>query len=405
MSGREPEFAEFAPERLTGGRSRRLDPLAIGAAVVVVGLAVAIVKPWGTTEQAVTATPSHAPSAVASQPVASALAQDPAVTGPADGVVGLTEPPLGWDEAAAVLRAHDAWGIRTLIDDPEPGGSGAVERWSALDDDGRDADAPDLALTSDDVAILALGLTFPPDDAPLDARIWRAVNDGWEWLATDPLATDGDGAFLFAPPRVAGGYLPTWPTGQYRIEWLAPDGIGAATLLVDGRFDTGRASLVSLRPPDRTLPSPLSPDFAVADDERLFAVSRGIAAGLQGSGSIPLDATAAWRQALDVQDELPPAVAMAYLPEANGLGVLLPSGTSGADGDITRLGPDDAVLDAQRSVGIHFAPDGRSPYVIFRAPGGRTWLPGIYRLDVSWSSPAGPRSASYHLELRPAPAA
>jgi len=403
MSEREPEFAEFAPERLTGGRSRRLDPLAIGGAVVVIGLAAAIVKPWGTTEPMASIQPSDAPAASSTAPAASATAQEPAVTGPADGPVGLDEPPVGWGEATVVVRDHDAWGIRTLIDDPEPGGSSAVERWSALPGSGRSPDGPEVVLPSDAAAILALGLTFPVDDAPLDARIWRAVGDGWEWLAADPLATDGVGAFLFAPPKVAGGYLPTWPTGHYRIEWLADDGIGVATIRVEGRFETGRASLVSLRPPDRTLPSPLNPDFAVADDERLFAVSRGIAAGLPGSGSIPLDAATAWRRALDVRDEIPPAVAMAYLPEANGLGVLLPRGTSGADGDITRLGPDDVVLDAQRSVGIHFAPDGRSPYVIFRAPGGASWLPGVYRLDVTWSSPAGPRNASYHLELRPAP--
>ncbi len=402
MSGREPEFAEFAPERLTGGRSRRLDPLVIGAAVVVVGLAVAIVKPWGATEPTASVLPSDAP-AVSTAPAASAVAQVPAVTGPADGPIGLALPPVGWEEAAIVVRDHEAWGIRTLIDDPEPGSSDAVERWSALPGSGRSPDGPEVVLPSDAEAILALGLTFPTGDTPLDARIWRAVGDGWEWLAADPLAADGVGAFLFAPPKVAGGYLPTWPTGRYRIEWLAPQGIGTATIRVEGRFETGRASLVSLRPPDRTLPSPLTPDFAVADDERLFAVTRGIAAGLSGSGSIPLDAAAAWRQALDVRDELPPAVAMAYLPEANGLGVLLPSGTSGADGDITRLGPDGAVLDAQRSIGMHFATGRRSPYVIFRAPGGATWLPGVYRLDVTWSSPAGPRTASYHLELRPAP--
>lgn len=405
MSGREPEFAEFAPERLTGGRSRRLDPLAIGAAVVVVGFAVAIVKPWGVADPGLAAQASEAPAAAAIGPAASLVAREPAVTGPADGPIGLREPPVGWNEAVDVVRDHEAWGIRTLIDDPEPGGSDAVERWAALPGSGRSPDGPEVVLPSDAEAILALGLTFPAGDVPLDARIWRAVGDGWEWLAADPLAADGAGAFLFAPPKVAGGYLPTWPTGRYRIEWLADDGIGTATIRVEGRFETGRASLVSLRPPDRTLPSPLTPDFAVADDERLFAVTRGVAAGLPGSGSIPLDAAAAWRQALDVRDELPPAVAMAYLPEANGLGVLLPTGTSGADGDITRLGPNDAVLDAQRSVGIHFAEGGRSPYVIFRAPGGATWQPGVYRLDVTWQSPAGPRTASYHLELRPAPTA
>ena len=39
---------EFDPVRI-GSRRRRLDPLAVGAALVVVALAVAVVKPWEST--------------------------------------------------------------------------------------------------------------------------------------------------------------------------------------------------------------------------------------------------------------------------------------------------------------------------------------------------------------------
>jgi hypothetical protein len=397
VSGREPEFAEFAPERLSTGSRRRLDPVVLIAAVVVAGVALAIAKPWsGATEPQAEVVASPAP--VADAPPGS----DPAAAAP---IVGSAEPPIGWTEAELALHDHETWGIRTLVRDPEPGAAGpamagvaeVVERWQGLT-------ADDMAIGSLDPAIVALGLTFPAEEAPLDVRIWRQADGGWEWLASDPLPDAPPDTFLFAPPRVAGGYLPAWPAGRYRLEWLRPDGIERWTVQVQTRSATGQAALAPLRPPDRTLPSPLTPDFAVERDQRLFAVSRGVAAGLPAVGTAPLDADATWRQVLatDPTATFDP-VASAFLPEANGLGVLLPTDARGASGSIVALGPDGGPVDAQRSVGIRFGDDGRAPFVVFRAPGGGTWLPGVYRLDVSWTAADGLRQSSYHLESRPGP--
>ena len=144
--------------------------------------------------------------------------------------------------------------------------------------------------------------------------------------------------------------------------------------------------------------------FRVADDERLFEVTRGVANGLSAPGTVPLDAVRAWQDAIGTPAATTqPEVAAAFLPEANGLGVLLPPDAKGADGSIVSLGPETAAVDAQRSIGVRFAEDARAPFVVFRAPDGGTWLPGVYRLDVSWTGVEGPRRTSYHLEVRPGP--
>ena len=411
MSGREPESAEFAPERLSTGSRRRLDPLAIGAIVVVAGLGLAVVKPWGATSESAVATAS-APAEVAETAPATTDAPTvpkPAVTGRQEGPIGLTAPLLSWATADAALRDHDAWGIRTLIADPDPDPAAAtteaqvVERWTEIRADRSPTKA--IHLLSGDRAILAIGLTFPHDQAPLDTRLWREVEDGWEWLATDALdETDLQGSWLFAPPKVGGGYLATWPPGRYRAEWLGPSGIQQVTFRIAGRFSTGGPSLAPLKPPDRRLPSPVKPDFEVVDGDRLFAVTRGIATGLDAPGTTPFDPARAWQEAIRAADDWPEGeIAHAFLPEANGLGVLFPSDAHGAEGSIVSLGPGSPALDAQRLVGMRFADTGRTPYVIFRAPGGGTWLPGVYRLDVSWTGTSGPRRTSYHVEVRPAP--
>ena len=146
------------------------------------------------------------------------------------------------------------------IDPEPPADPEAVERWTGSPTAERGRRRKDLRLLSGDGAILALGLTFPADEAPLDARLWREVEDGWEWLAADPLSpTDQGGAFLFAPPRVGGGYLTTWPPGRYRAEWLGAERHrrGHASASPVGSPPARRAS--PAQPPDRTLPSPLQP--------------------------------------------------------------------------------------------------------------------------------------------------
>jgi hypothetical protein len=50
------------------------------------------------------------------------------------------------------------------------------------------------------------------------------------------------------------------------------------------------------------------------------------------------------------------------------------------------------------------APNGTSTsHVLFRAPGGLAWTPGIYRLSVVWADDDGLHDRSWHAELRPGP--
>jgi hypothetical protein len=404
MSEREPASAEFAPQRLSGGR-RRIDPLAIGALVVVAGIGLAVIKPWGG-DPSMIAEASAIPASMAPEerPTVEPRASASTV---ADAPYGLDAPLLDWPEADAALQPRADWGIRTLVVDPEPPPDvmrsvlQVVERWTGIETDREPVQ--DVELGSSDREILALGLTYPDDEAPLDARLWRAVDGGWEWLAADRLGPPDDGTMLFSPPRVGGAYLATWPPGRYLAEWLGPDGIDGVTFRIEGRFQGAEPGLAQLKPPDRDLPSPLRPDFRVEEGDRLFAVSRGIAEGLPAPGTIPLDAARAWRETLARPSTPVREVAAAFLPEANGLGVLLPPDARGANGAIVSLGPDPGTVDAQRVIGIRFLEDERSPYVIFRAPDGGSWLPGVYRLDVSWTGVEGPRRTSYHVEVRPGP--
>ena len=163
------------------------------------------------------------------------------------------------------------------------------------------------------------------------------------------------GAFLFAPPRVGGGYLPTWPTGRYRVEWLGTTASARSTFRVAGRFATGRPASPRSSHRIATCPARSGP-VPVADDERLFAVTRGVAAGLAAPGTVPLDAARAWQDASGRPAATThPEAAAAFLPEANGLGVLLPRTPRARTARSSGSGRTTVAVDAQRSLGVRFA--------------------------------------------------
>jgi hypothetical protein len=409
MSGREPTGASFEPERLRPAR-RRLDPAVLAAGIVVVAIVVAVLKPWAAPmDQA--ATPLGTSGAGASVAVVTSPTPSPEpepsdqVTLGAAGAAAVEperrRPPITWADAAPVLRGHDAWGVRAVVRDPEPDarsdpatdppGSGLVERWAA----------PDTPSPGDDVAVLptggrqvlAVGVTFPPDQMPLDARIWRARGDdrGWEWLDARPLdPTPSLGAMLFAPPRTVDGYLPAWPAGRYRIDLL----VGGSVRSIHADLPPG----VAARPPVidalRSGTEPLVSAFASVTsgiDGGLFATVDGRGVPIAGAGIAVSDPGAAWIQGV-------PSV---FEPRATGLGVMFPVGASSPNATLRRLVPDGNFEEPRRAPGIRFDDAGRWPYMLFRAPGGGAWPAGVYGVEAGWTDAAGTHRASYAVELRP----
>ena len=44
---------------------------------------------------------------------------------------------------------------------------------------------------------------------------------------------------------------------------------------------------------------------------------------------------------------------------------------------------------------------GRTPFVVFAAPDGGVWPPGVYAVTVDWTDAAGSHHGTWHVELRP----
>ena len=400
MSDREPESVAFERVPLGGGRGgRRFDPVLLGVIAVVIALGAAVVKPWDAASEGGVGAASTS-QAVASPAAGAATA--PASAPPAAGEAILTGAPITWPRAAAAILPHDEWGVRLIVRDPEPPASddpagGFVERWSAIDEVANPVTA--------DHAVVAMGLTFPNDTTPLDIRIWRSEpGAGWRWMDAQPLeVTPSGGAYLFAPPVIDGVQFPVWPSGSYRADVLVGGTILRKDIVLAGESRT----LLGTRA-DRG--EPLGSTFA-ADLSDLqggaFATVDGVAVPLTSRRGRPLDPAQAWLDVVhdDGSDQSGP-VGVGYLPRANGLGVLLDPGASALNATIRRLAPDDGpVLESTRAVGLRFGTEGdRAPYVVFRAPGGVAFAPGVYAIDAAWTTTAGGREeATYNVELRPGP--
>lgn len=396
MSGREPTYAEFEPAPLAP-RRRRVDPVSIGALVVAIGILAAIVKPWDARDGDPGIATAPSSSAGIGSPSTSAPSGDPAGSAGAATAPPVSSPPIGWGRAAEAIVPHDRWGVRAIVLDPEPDATGSphpgpvlVERWEPAE-----AAADALArvqLGTADQGVLALGVTFPPDELPLDIRVWRDTDAGWVWLDTPRIGSSpAFGGQLLGPPRVDGIGLPTWPTGPYRIEVLSGDGIRRIDLDLPDRFeDVPDPTAAPLRP-DPPLVSPFAPDFRTVEAPGAFVVADGDATAVDAPEGPPMDPASLW---ID-------GALGTHAPRANGIGGIFGASASGATGTLRRVAPDDVEAPAVRVVGLRFVGDERFPYVIFRAPGGSAFPPGVYRVDARWTESGEVRTASYHLELKP----
>jgi hypothetical protein len=223
-------LTELQPTPL--GRSRGPDPGVIVAVVVVAFVGLALAKPWswgtGTTARA----------SLSASPSAAASAEDRAAAIPAPNRTPDREPRgLSWRRLRGVLTTVDAWGVRLVLH--VGWGRGPVpryeEEWLSVTPDrtgGPDpANAAKVEFTSrPGTRIVAVGLTAPRGETPLDVRLTRVPPDGPpERLALQEMPGRVDGLErLFLPP--SDGQM----TGHHRIDLLMGDTVARVAFRIGG---------------------------------------------------------------------------------------------------------------------------------------------------------------------------
>lgn len=389
---------DFDPVRLAP-RRRRIDPLALGVIAVVVALGAAVVKPW---EAGPPSRPSGPPAAVAvSQPTATnppANPPAPSAAGPAIRLVSARQPT--WSEISPIVTPHDAWGIRVLMFGGlgvrgTPTTAGYAEAWTPAT--AAPGGSETVRADRDARPIVILGVTVPRADLAVDARIWRVHRGGrLEWVdATPILSGDINGSLLYLRPGVGGNPFGAWEAGRYRIEvlvqggirWLdltLPDGTGAVPPLDDLATS-----------PDGLVPAAATDPSGVPAGA--FATSDGVGVPLAIDECRPLSEQAAWE---DLALYGGAHVASVALPHATGLGVALPPDAWLITASIDRLTPDATAFEPPSPIEGPQRGSG-SPFVVFAAPGGGAWRPGVYAMTVSWTGGGTPVTATWHVELRP----
>ena len=391
------QSVEFEPVALRR-RRRRIDPAVIGAAVVVAAVLVAVVKPWGgTTADPANVDPSSAAEA-SSRPVASVASIDAATV--------VARPALAWSDVSAAIEPRDGWGIRAILAEPGPtssdGGTTYSERWIAVHD-GSDGYLP-AVLSIGDRSLVAIGLTYPSGQAPLDVRIWRRSSTGTlYWVDARPVARDpAQGGLIFVPPPSDPG-APAWGAGDYRIDLLIGSGdIRHIDVAIPDRYENVRPS--SVDPPQVAEVVTGSAADPSAVPPGLFATIDHVAVPMEAVSGPPLDEAAAWLDTEPGSGRAPEdRVAVESLPRATGLGVRLPDGSRVRSASFERLAPGPMRNPPTPLGGGIIDRRDADPWVVFAARRGDAWAPGVYRIDVTWSDAAGLHDGSWHIELRPGP--
>lgn len=399
-SGREPLAASFETQPLVP-RRRRFDPVVGVVAVIVLGIGLAVVKPWE-------ADPSAGPEgSAATVAPASASPSDPPAATPDDGVASRpVVPSVAWRQVAPIVEARDAWGVRAIVRDPTgtsagdvaSAGGGLTERWAAVTPTEAEAgaDARPVVLETPDQGVLALGITFPADQLPLDIRVWLAAEDDtWAWVGASPLdPAPAFGGYLLGSPTVRGVPLETWPPGRYRIDVLSGTGIRHLHLALPDRFEVVPAPDGPAALTDPSLRAPFAPRFPDQMAPGPFLVAGGdvLPVPVEGEAEVR-DPMSLWRD----------GIFGTHAPDATGMGLLFPSGSTEATATLHLVAPVDRPAEGRRALGMRIGEE-RSPFVVFRAPNGAAWAPGAYRIDARWTGADGtPASAHYHVDLLPAP--
>jgi hypothetical protein len=394
---------EFEPVKL-GPRRRRVDPVAIAALIVAIGLVAAVLKPWNAGAAAGSAAGSAAaPSGFDSLSGPRATALPP----PSRPVTASTASLASWDDVRTVVRPHDAWGIRTIVAVPSLGLAPTRQRfaevWDAIPDPDGSRGSPTVDIEPNDQTVVAIGITFPASHTPLDARIWLVHPDRLEWVDAKAMAPDpSGGAFLYQ--LVTGSdSVQNWGAGRYRIDVLVDGAVRRFGFTLPNRFE-----IVPDRPEPPAVAGPLiDPRGGALPDlpTGLFVTVAGVSIPLPADEGPPLDEAAEW---LNVDrhpgTDRPPRsfVAAVFLPATTGLGVTLPAGSVVQDSVVHRLAPAPLPSDPELVVD----PNASAPPtagVLYRASGGGAWPPGVYEISVVWAEADVVHDWSWHLELRPGP--
>jgi len=364
----------------------------LGVAVMAVALVAAIAKPW---EAAPTA-PRPAPSLVAVTAPEQASTPSPAPR--------ITPSAPDWLEITSVVTAHHDWGVTAVLAGL-PGGTGLqvspqgrryAERWTGTSTDSAGVDF--AYVDRDDRSIAALGVTVPSGEIPRSVRIWRLhQGNELEWMNAariDDLAAS-PGPLLVRMPLIDGVASAPWDAGQYRVDVLTSNGIHRISVFIPNRFG-------SVPRPDAWAPTASGIVAATASDPSavrigLFATVDGTAVAIPARESAPLGEAQAWGDLAASSDA---TVAAMYLPRATGLGVMLTPHAALRAATIRRLAPD-PLPDPPPVMGGVSESQGRTPYVVFPAPDGRVWEPGVYAVSVDWTDAAGRHEGTWHVELRP----
>jgi hypothetical protein len=379
------------PVRL-GRARRRFDPFTLGVISVVIALVVAVVKPWDHVPREWAMDPSPAPRTSTPAPAISA-------DGPPVQLVSTHEPT--WSDLEPIVTPHDAWGVRAIMTGARVGLGGPpatayAERWTPA------TIARDGALTAfvqrDERSIVVLGVTAPATERAEDVRIWRVQRDGQlEWVDAVPiLSGDVSGSFLYLRHGLGGSPFDAWEGGRYRIDVLVGDGIRRLEIELPDRFGSV--------PPLGDLPSsPTVGVGAAATDPSdvpvgAFATTDGVAVPLDADGYRPFREDEAWR---DVTLYDGAHVASVSLPRASGLGVMLEPGAIVGSASIARLSPAGGVFEAPPPIDGATEHPPRSRFVVFPAPDGGAWRPGVYAITISWTDDSGLHDGTWHVELRP----
>jgi hypothetical protein len=396
---------EFDPVRVR--RRRRLDPVVLGIGVALVGVMVAVAKPWeggaGATnaDRATTAHSSASPDAAAQR---SGSRRTPRPTPPPITTDGLPMP--AWEDIQGVVGSHPESGILALTGHVSRfTGSGVdvglaaswvpVERAAA-------GVGPNPRVRMGDASVLALGVTFPAGDAPRDVRVWlERTGGGHEWIDVVPVVRPAADDPIVLMRLSDSGSIEPFEAGHYRLDLL--DKARIDRIAVGVADSTGTIPGPSPWPvtESRLVPADRSDPSAVRFG--LFATVDGFAVSLPVAQSRPLDEVDAWDATrAEPAAGTTPAVVTAFLPRATGLGVMLTSHASVELALLSRLAPTPLVPVPPVRGGISDI-QGRTPYVVFGGPDGRALEPGVYALSVSWTDAGGLHASTWHVELRPGP--
>ncbi len=362
----------------------------VGVVVVAVALVAAIAKPWDQV--------APAPDPIASPAALVVPDLTPAPTPHASS--GSPD----WITVTDAALHHDAWGvIAVLIARRDSSGvpvspppTRYIERWTPTATDPSGADV--AYLDREDAPIAALGVTMPDQVQAKSVRIWRMhANDEWEWVYAariDNLATNR-APLLVRMPLLDGERTVPWDAGRYRVDVLTTSGIHRISVLVPNQFgNVPRPDEWAATAPD-VVPAAASNPSQIRVG--LFATVDGAAVPLAARQSPPLGEAQAWGDEVFADGSI---VATTYLPRATGLGVMLTSHAAVSDASIRRLAPDPLPDPPAAAGGISDA-HGRTPFIVFAAPGGGVWAPGVYAVTVDWKDAAGAHHATWHVDLRP----